>query len=146
MRTDRVAGSALVLLGLLVLWESRALPFGSLTSPGPAFAPVALALVLAAFGAAIALGGGASLPLRDLGWGEAGHALAVVVACAFGAFALERLGYRVTMAVLVFFLLRAVERRGTLFAAGFAVGLALITFYVFDTVLRVRLPRGPFGI
>ena len=50
------------------------------------------------------------------------------------------------MAITVLFLLRAVERRGTIFAVAFAVGLALATFYLFETLLRVPLPRGPLGV
>ena len=34
----------------------------------------------------------------------------------------------------------------TLAAAAFAFGLAFGSFYLFDTLLRVSLPRGPFGI
>lgn len=39
LTTDRVAGSALGLLALFVLWESRKLPRGSLRNPGPAYMP-----------------------------------------------------------------------------------------------------------
>jgi hypothetical protein len=146
LRADRVAGAALVLLAFLVLWESRALPLGSLRVPGPAFVPGALALLLALLGVLVAVSGGASQRLRDLGWDEARHAAAIVAACAFVAFAIERLGYRLTMAVMLFVVLRFVERRGALFAALFAVGLALATHYLFHTVLRVPLPRGPLGL
>ena len=36
LTTDRVAGGALVLVGLVALWESRRLPLGTLHRPGPA--------------------------------------------------------------------------------------------------------------
>jgi putative tricarboxylic transport membrane protein len=144
--TDRVAGAVLVLLGLFVLWESRVLPLGSLRNPGPGYMPVVLALLVAAFGAAIALTGGASPRLRALGWGESRRAATIVAAGAFAALALERLGYRITMAALLLFLFGVVERRHPLFAVVCGLGLALLTFYVFDTVLRVPLPRGPLGL
>ncbi len=51
MTTNRVAGAALVGLALVVFWASRGLPLGSLRNPGPAYLPVALALVLLGFGA-----------------------------------------------------------------------------------------------
>ena len=50
------------------------------------------------------------------------------------------------MTVTVLFLLRAVERKSTLFATTLALGLALATFYLFETLLRVPLPRGPLGV
>lgn len=146
MTVDRVAGTALAALAALVLWEARRLPMGSLSAPGPAYAPVALAVLLLLLGLLLAAAGGRSPRLAALGWGEAPHALAILAAAAFAALALERLGYRITMTVLVFALLRLVERRGTLFAAGFALALAGLSFQLFDRVLRVPLPRGPLGI
>jgi len=103
-------------------------------------------VVVIGLGVLIWVFGARSPRIAAVGWGESGHTLAILAACGFAAFALERLGYRVTMAVLVFALLRAVERRGTVFAGAFAVTLALSTFYLFDVVLRVPLPRGPFGL
>jgi hypothetical protein len=146
MTTDRVAGVALALIGLYVLWESRALPLGSLRNPGPAYLPTALALVLVGLGALVALAGGAARRLREVGWSEASRALAIVAACAFAAWGLERLGYRLTMAVTLLFLLWVVERRRLWLAASFALLLPAATFYVFDTLLRVPLPRGPFRL
>ena len=35
LTTDRVAGGALALIALVVFWESRKLPLGSLRNPGP---------------------------------------------------------------------------------------------------------------
>lgn len=146
MTADRAAGLALAVIGLYALWESRALPLGSLRNPGPAYMPIALALALLALGALIAATGGAGRRLRDAEWAGAGHALAILAACAFAAFALERLGYRVTMAVTLLFLVGVVERRRAWFAVGFAVLVPALTFYLFDTLLRVPLPRGPFRL
>ena len=56
MTVDRVAGVALVLIGLATLWESRAFPLGSLHRPGPAYMPVVLALLLIVFGVAAEYG------------------------------------------------------------------------------------------
>ena len=146
LRTDRVAGAALVLLGIVTIVESRALPLGSVTRPGPAAVPVALAALLVVFGAFIAALGRSSPRLSDVGWAEGRHAVAIFVACGFVAWGLERFGYRLTIAVMVFVLLRFVERKRVLFAASFAAGLAASTYYLFDTLLRVPLPRGPLGL
>ena len=43
LTTDRIGGSALCLLALFVMWESRALPLGTLRHPGPGYFPVLLA-------------------------------------------------------------------------------------------------------
>lgn len=146
MTVDRVAGVALVLIGLATLWESRAFPLGSLHRPGPAYMPVMLALLLIVFGVAVFVMGSGARTLREVGWPEWRHAVAIFAACAFAAWGLERLGYRLTMAMVVGFLLLALERKGWVLGIGLTLVMAWGSFYLFDTLLRVPLPRGPFGL
>jgi putative tricarboxylic transport membrane protein len=146
LTVDRVAGAALALVALFVLWESRTLPLGTLANPGPAYMPVVLALLLLVGGIAIAVLGGHTPPFGSLAFHEWRHALAIFVACAFAALALERLGYRLTVLLVLLFLLGAVERKRPVAAVIFAVAFAMGTYVLFDTLLRVPLPRGPFGI
>jgi hypothetical protein len=146
LTTDRAAGAALVVVGLVALWESRRFPLGSLHRPGPAYAPVVLGLLLIAFGLAIAVLGGRSGRLAAVGWTEWRHALAIFGACAFAAWGLERLGYRLTMAVVLAFLLGVLERRGVVATTLLTVAVAGGTFWLFNTLLKVPLPRGPFGL
>jgi hypothetical protein len=142
---DRVAGAILLALGLSILWEARALPFGSFGTPGAGMFPAALALLLAAIGLLLALkGGGPSL--AALGWKEARHGLSIFGALAFAALALESLGYRLTVAAVLLFLIGAVERKGWLAAVLVALGFALGSHALFADFLRVPLPRGPFGV
>jgi uncharacterized membrane protein YhaH (DUF805 family) len=149
LRTDRVAGGALLLVGAFVLWESlasaRRLPLGTLRSPGPAYVPVLLALALVLFGGLVALLGARSPRLRDTDWREWRQAAAVFAVCAFAAYTLERLGYRLTVSAMLIVLLGVIERRGIVVTLACALGLAFGSYYLFDTLLRVPLPRGPFG-
>jgi MFS superfamily sulfate permease-like transporter len=146
LTADRLAGGALAALALFVLWESRRLPLGSWRNPGPAAMPVALGLILLVLAVLLAALGGGSPRLLALGWGEAPHAVVIVAACAAAAWLLERLGYRLTMILLVAFLVGAIERRRLPVTALVTLGLALGSFYLFATLLRLPLPRGPFGI
>jgi putative tricarboxylic transport membrane protein len=146
LTVDRLAGVALALFALFVLWQSRVLPLGSLGNPGPAYMPTVLAALLLLDGVAIvALGGDAPRP-GTLGVREWRHVVAIVAACVFAALGLERLGYRLTMLVVLAFLLGVVERKRPVAALVFAVAFAAGTFLLFDGVLRVPLPRGPFGL
>jgi putative tricarboxylic transport membrane protein len=146
LTVDRLAGVALALFALFVLWQSRVLPLGSLGNPGPAYMPTVLAALLLLGGVAIAaLGGDAPRP-GALGFREWRHVVAIVGACVFAALGLERLGYRLTMLVVLLFLLGVVERKRPVAALVFAVAFAAGTFLLFDGVLRVPLPRGPFGL
>ena len=144
MTVDRVAGLALVLIGLATVWESRAFPLGSLHRPGPAYMPVVLALLLIVFGVAVFAMGRGARTLREVGWPEWRHAVAIFAACAFAAWGHERLGYRITMAVVVGLLLLGLERKGWVLGLGLTLVMAWGSFYLFDTLLRVPLPRGIF--
>src|SRR5688572_27058807 len=111
LTSDRVAGGGLTLFALLVLWESRRYPLGSLHNPGPGYMPVVLASLLMLFGLLILATGGRSEPFSALRWGEGRHAAAILGMCAFAAVALERLGYRLTVLLVLLVLLGIVERR-----------------------------------
>jgi len=145
LTTDRVSGSALVIFSLLVIWESRVLPLGTFRQPGPAYIPILLASLLLIFGFFLVATGGRSAPLSSILWTEWRHALAIFAACIFAALGIERLGYRLTVVLLLGFLLKVVERRGWALTAALASVLAFGSFYLFHTLLRVPLPLGPLG-
>jgi hypothetical protein len=104
-----------------------------------------LAGVLAATAILVALAGGESLPLQSLEWPEKWHALAILVGCIFAALALERLGYRLTVAMLLAFVLWFIERKPPAVVALVTAGLSLGTFYLFSSLLKVPLPLGALG-
>ena len=142
---DRVGGAALVLLGLGVIWEAQKFPLGTLHNPGPGYVPTLLALVLGGLGIVIVALGGNSPAFRSLEWGEGKHALVILGACAFAAVVLERIGYRLTMLMVLVLLLGLVERKRPLVVAALSLALSLGSFYLFSTLLKVQLPRSPSG-
>ena len=145
LSVDRAAGIAFGVFSLLVFWESRAIPFGTMAEPGPGALPVLLAIALLVCSVAMFAGGRASTRFGDVRWSEWRHAIAILGTCAFLALALERLGYRITMFVALFVLVSLVERKrwiaGIVFAGAFSLG----TYFLFQTLLRVPLPRGWLG-
>ncbi len=142
---DRVAGGVIVLFSLYVMWEDRVLPLGTYHKPGPGYMPMFLAIILSIAGVLILFTGGTSPPFASLVWTEWRHALAILAGCGFTALALERVGYRLTVTLLVGFLLSVVERRRPVTVIVVALALSLGTFYVFSTLLQVPLPLGPRG-
>jgi hypothetical protein len=136
----------LLALALYVTWENRAYPVGTLVEPGPGYLPLILAIFLGVTGLVIAVAGGGSTPFRETRWPELKRAVVILVACGFAAIALERLGYRLTMAALLVFFLGVVERKRPAVVAAVAVGFSAISYLVFATWLRVPLPVGPGGI
>jgi putative tricarboxylic transport membrane protein len=136
---------ALVVLGLFVAWERRVLPLGTHGNPGPGYFPLLLALLLVVLGALLVCRRGASAALRALSWPEAPHALAILGCTLFATLLLERIGYRITMLIILGFLFGVMERLRLWQLLGLTLGLALGTFWLFDTLLKVPLPRGPWG-
>jgi len=108
--------------------------------------PVLLALLLLFFGLLLVAIRGGSAPFSTLRWDEWRHAVAIVIVVVFFAYGLERLGYRLTVAAALVFLLGVMERKSVVFTLLFSVSLAATSFFVFSTLLRVPLPRGPFGL
>jgi putative tricarboxylic transport membrane protein len=142
---DRAAGLALVAFALFVMLQDRVLPMGSYRNPGPGYMPMVLAIILVGMAALVVITGGGGPRLASISWAEWRHVVAILASCTFAALAMERLGYRLTVLLVVGFLLWVIERKGLPVAALMSVGLALGTFYVFSDVLLVPLPRGPWG-
>jgi len=145
MTIDRVSGSALILLGLFVMWERRVLPLGTHGQPGPGYLPLLLAILLVILGGLLVLQGRGATPLRTVVWSEAPHALAILACTAFATGLLERIGYRITMVLILGFLFGVMERLRPWQAAVLTLGFSLGTFWLFDSLLRVPLPRGGWG-
>ena len=145
LRSDQFSGLMLLALALYVAWENRAYPIGTLQEPGPGYLPLLLVVFLGAIGLLIALWGASSAPLASMKWTEATRAVLILVACAAGTFALERIGYRLTVIVLLVFFLGVVERKRPLPVALVALGFSLASFYVVGDLLHVPLPRSPWG-
>jgi len=145
MHSDQFSGLMLLALALYVGWQNRAYPIGSLQEPGPGYVPLLLAVFMGATGVLIALWGGKSAPMAAIRWPEAWRALVIMLACVVGSFALERLGYRITIVAFLIFFLGVVERRRPLPVLLVSVGFSVISFYVIGDLLHVPLPRSPWG-
>ena len=145
MTTDRASAIALIIFALLVIGESRQLPLGTLRQPGPAFIPILLALLLLMFAVFLGLTSSRAPSLSSITWSEWRHALAILAASLFSVFAIERLGYRVTVLLVLGFLVKLLEQRSWIVSLSFAFTLSFGSFFLFYTILRVPLPQGPFG-
>jgi len=146
LRGDHIAGFAFIVIALLVAWENGAYPIGTLSAPGPGYMPLMFVGALGLFGLLIVLRGGASPLLSTIDWTESRRGIVLLIACGAATFALERIGYRLTMIVLLLFMLGVVERKGPVPTVLVALGFAFISHFVFATLLKVQLPVGPWGM
>jgi len=145
MTIDRVSGAFLVLVGLFVVWERRVLPLGSASRPGPGYVPLLLALLLIVLGVILIARGKHAKDIRSVSWTEAPHALAILGCCIFVSLFMETIGYRLTLLLALGFLFGYMERIKPWLTLVLSFGFSLGTFWLFDSLLRVPLPRGEWG-
>ncbi len=126
-------------------WETLKLPLGSLDNPGPGYMPLILATLLVILGLVVASAGGKSQPLAEIRWPELRHAFAIFGTCVFAALAIEPLGYRLTVAVMLIFLIGVIEKKPPLAVILVSAGMAIGSYWLFATLLKVPLPPGLFG-
>ena len=147
LTTDRLGGSALCLLAVFVMWESRRLPLGTWHNPGPGYFPVLLAVILFVLGGLVCAMGTHAAPVATVGWSEARQALVIL---AVGRLHLPRpRATRLSSSPCwppCSSWSGSWSGEASSVAVTFALALAAGSFYLFDTLLRVPLPRGPFGI
>jgi len=145
LRSDHVAGAAFVVFGIVVFAFSGDLPFGRLSAPGAGMLPKLLIVLMIAFGIALMARATTSPPFAAIDWSDRGHALLVLIITAVAIALYQRLGFLVTMSLLVFALLAVVERRNLLLAAAYSVGLTLFAYWLFGKALKAPLEQGILG-
>ena len=145
LRSDQFSGLMLLALALYIGWQNRVYPVGTLSEPGPGYLPLLLAVFLGVMGLLIALWGVRSAPLATMRWTEAPRAVVILIACGVALLVLERIGYRITVIALLIFFLGVLERKRPVRVALVALGFSFASYYVVGDLLRVPLPRSPWG-
>ncbi len=145
LRADHVAGAAFILFGLAIFALSTDLPVGTLSFPGSGFLPKVVASLMIVLGLALVLRAAEGAPFAHIDWSNLKHAVLVSLITAAAIYSYTELGFIITVALLIFVLLVAVERRKVLYAALYAVVVTLLTYASFAWALKTPLPEGPFG-
>jgi hypothetical protein len=145
LRADHISGAVFVAFGVLVIALSRDLPFGDLAMPGAGFMPVLVSVLNIVFGLTLLARASESPPLDSIRWGDAKHATQVLLITGVAIVLYERLGFLITMVLMMVGLLVVIERRNVVRAVIFSVAVTLVTWVSFEYVLRTPLAEGPFG-
>lgn len=145
LRSDHVAGGAFIAFGVLIFALSGDLPAGRLAMPGSGFMPKLVAALMMIFGLALVLRARESESFASIPWDDGVHALSVVGVTLAATILYTRLGFILTMLLMMLALLVFVERRKPLHAGLYAAGAVLGTYGIFKFALKAPLPLGPFG-
>ncbi len=134
-----------LLLGLAYLWIAFGYERGTLNQPGPGFYPqfVGLLLVIASIGA---LCTEVSHPARREPVLPRGRDLGRVIAVTAGSVAYVALlnvaGHLLSSVLVVFIVLHTMGMKSWPMKIGVTIAIAVGSYYLFDVVLMVSLPRG----
>lgn len=139
-----VMAGMLALTGLIFVWQASMLDLGRPGLPGAGFFPLALGLLLVMFSVVIGIGdwrrsvSGESL--------EFGHPQVLITLAALLAVPLlfEPLGGYVTLGLLSTVLLVLVARVSIVLSVLWSIVGMAACWYLFQELLGVRLPMGPF--
>jgi putative tricarboxylic transport membrane protein len=142
INTDRWTGFFFILFSLYVCFESWRLGIGSFFRPGAGFFPFYSSLLLGVLSLTLALFTFRGKVEKAESWTDVGNTLTVSLAVLGFALLLMPLGFLVTTFLFIFFLLRAVERRGWLFSAAAALFISGSFYVVFGVWLGAQFPPG----
>lgn len=145
IRLDRISGSAILILAIyLVAHVLLTLRLGNRFQPGSGYVPLLLAVLLAVLGIIILIKNDLDKPLKSIQWIGYNHILIIMGCCIFAVFAFEKIGYRITTAVILIVLFGFLERLKIWMTLILTIGLSFGTFWLFYSVLNVPLPLGIF--
>ena len=147
-RTLLGVDSAALILSLLYLWGALGYPRGTMDQPGPGLYPlfVGTLLVIASIGSILTdllkpAQGGLDMPTGK----NLGRVLIVAGAAAAYVLLLPYAGHLLSAIMLVFVVLHAMGLTSWPMKIGVTIAIALGSYYLFDVLLMVPLPRGIFS-
>jgi len=143
-RGGMLAAGALALTGLLFAWQAWFLDLGGVGLPGPGFFPLALGLLLVVFSAAIGVDCWLAR-VKDEPV-EFGHPQVLITFAALLVVPLlfEPLGAYIALGLLSAVLLAFIARVSLVLTVVWSVLGMAACWYLFQELLGVRLPIGPF--
>ncbi len=150
MTKDRAAGLLFLLTGIYGLFFSIQLPMGKWNEPGPGVFPVTLSILLLISGVSWFILGkrkaGGESQEEKAEWRGIANTLStplkIVGITALLILAFNRLGYLVAASLYIFVLLFWVSRYRVIVSILLALSIGIGSWYFFQKVLAVQLPKG----
>ncbi len=147
-RADRWAGGVFLLLGILVVIETRRLDYGGGYGAGPGFFPFWLGITIAILGAILllqALRKGIDSGGDPAQWADWRKKIIAYTALLAFVLTVEIVGFITGFALLFAFLLVVIEREGWLRSILAALTAGAGLYLLFVRLLQVELPSGLLG-
>lgn len=141
------SGLALAALGIYIMVEALQWEYLTPEGPGPGFFPLWYGIALLALSAVLVVSELARRAARGaaIDWKPVGRALSTWLALAASVALLKPLGFVISFALLIYFIVAFMYRRPQKIALLVAAASAAGFFLVFQLALGVALPAGALG-
>jgi putative tricarboxylic transport membrane protein len=147
IRAEKVTCLLFVVFSVVIGFEARKYPLGTIDNPGPGFLPLLLGVAMAVMAVALAVRvwrNGEAEAHRPF-WPDKGGLSKVSLTFAtillFTAL-LEITGYMVNILFLFLILLRPIGRQKWVWSMAISIGATVVAYLLFDRWLMIPLPRG----
>jgi putative tricarboxylic transport membrane protein len=152
MTKDRAASLLFLLTGIYGLFFSIQLPMGKWNEPGPGVFPIVLSILLLISGVSWFIlgkrGAVEQSQAEKADWRDIVNALStplkIVGITALFVLAFNRVGYLAASSLYIFALLFVVSRYRVIISILLALSIGIGSWYFFEKVLSVQLPKGLF--
>ena len=153
MKRDYVTAIFWVIFGTVIFIWSATFPFGERKAPGPAFLPLACGLLLIVLGSILLIQiwvtrkrvlPGSSRPFLPRGRPLL-RVLVTLGIIGLSTLFLEALGFVATAFLMLLFLKETIQTEKVKAALFYAFVSTLGSVIVFQLLLKIRFPKGPFG-
>ena len=151
-KADQWSGLVLSILSAGMIWAALRLPYGNVHNPGPGFFPLWLGVILG--GMSIALfarttrGKESERTLKeileeDVRWGKV---LLVLAGLILYGLLMDHLGFLIMTFLLMALLLRFIEPQPWKVVIAWALAGSVGSYLIFEVWMKLRLPKGFWGI
>ena len=150
---DLISGLVLLGFGILILVKSLEYPIGNLQMPGAAVFPILATFLLIAISGAIVISSFFKLKSDKTSCVSSpqlgktfGRVVVGVGALLAYRYLLTFIGFAPACFLFIFFLAKALGRYSWKNSLLFSVVTAIVCYYLFQTLLKIPMPGGIFGI
>ena len=151
-KADQWSGLALTILSAGMIVAALGLPYGNVHNPGPGFFPLWLGVILGGMSIALFVqttrGKESERTLKeimeeDVRWGKV---LLVLGTLMMYGLLMNTIGFLIVTLLFMIVLLRFIEPQPWKVVIGWALAGSMGSYLVFDVWMRLRLPKGFWGI
>jgi len=148
MNLDKGINIFWLFLGLLIMEESYRLNLGALQRPDSGLFPFLIGMVIAILSTILLIQAFKGEPRKERKQEDISYRNILLTLTSLYTYALvfEWLGFIPSTFILVFFLLKVIERKGWAVTVLVALLASLCSYVLFDLWLQATLPRGIWGI